>query len=246
MKDVVGLKNWGELPGEKVYEYMEAYAAKFDLNSRLRLNTRISKVSRNEDGKRWDLFIEGSDEVVTCDKLFVATGLTSNPSWPDVPHEDFTGLVMHSKEVGVNYNALTSNKVQRVTVYGGCKSSIDTINMCIAKGKHVDWIIRESGNGPGLMLEVRLLGGRLHGGHFAGRWKNIFNPSIFSVENFWYRFLHSGQSSLGTWIINRFWAKAYETPLKLGPYKHDSENTRKLIPETTRLVHPNPRTHRVH
>ncbi|RFU23562.1 hypothetical protein B7463_g12776, partial [Scytalidium lignicola] len=231
MREVVDLKDWDELPSEKVHEYLEAYCAKFDLTSRLRLNTRISKVSRNEDGKRWDVYIEGSDEVVTCDKLLVATGLTSRPNWPDIPREDFEGPVMHTKDIGVHYKALTSEKVQRVTVYGGCKSSIDAISMCIAQGKHVDWVIRESGNGPGMMLEVRVLGG-IHAYRFAGRWRDIFTPSIFSLDTFWYRFLHSGKNKLGTWIINRFWKSAIKTPLSMGPYKVDCENIRKLKPET--------------
>ncbi|KAH8821299.1 hypothetical protein F5884DRAFT_816850 [Xylogone sp. PMI_703] len=231
MREAVGLKDWDELPAENVQKYLEAYCDKFDLTSRLRLSTRVSKVLRNEDGQRWDVYVDGSNEIVSCDKLLVATGLTSKPNWPDIPRDEYTGPVMHTKDIGLNYKALISEKVRRVTVYGGCKSSIDAISMCIAHGKHVDWVIRESGNGPGLMLEVRVLGG-IHAYRFAGRWRNIFTPSIFSLGNFWYRFLQSGQNGFGSWFLNKFWSNAIKTPLSMGPYKVDCENTRKLRPET--------------
>jgi glycine/D-amino acid oxidase-like deaminating enzyme len=49
----------------------------------LRLGAKVEKVSRNIDGKAWDVEIEGR-EVITCDKLIVASGLNSKPAWPDI------------------------------------------------------------------------------------------------------------------------------------------------------------------
>ena len=31
MRDVIDLKDWSDLPGEKVYDYLHAYAEKFNL-----------------------------------------------------------------------------------------------------------------------------------------------------------------------------------------------------------------------
>lgn len=233
MRDAMGLKDWSDLPGEKVHNYLNFYATKFSLTQCLRLETKVSKVVRRDDGKEgWEVAIEGPDgkERIVCDKLILATGLASKPNWPDVPREDFKGLVFHSKDVGIHHKTLTSSKVNRVTVYGGCKSAIDTINLCILAGKKVDWVIRDTGNGPGMMVEARKRG--IHGTVFTGRWKNILTPSIFSTNGFWYRFLHSGKSKLGSWICKRVWAKASSTPLTMGPYKTKSANIEKLYPET--------------
>jgi len=230
MRDITGLKDWSDLPGYKVHDYLKAYCDKFSITERLRLGTKVSKVSRHEDRKRWDVKIEDSEEILTCDKLILATGLNSQPNWPDVPIENFTGLLIHSKDVGIHHEKLTSSKVNRVTVYGGCKSAIDTIILCLQAGKRVDWIIRETGNGPAMMLEVRRHG--IHGAIFTGRFKNILTPSIFSTDSFWYGFLHSEKSKIGTWICSMVWNKASKTPLRMEPYKTKSSNIAKLSPET--------------
>jgi cation diffusion facilitator CzcD-associated flavoprotein CzcO len=230
MRDVIDLKDWSDLPGEKVYDYLHACAARFHLIERLRLSTTISHISRNIDGKAWDVRIADSEEIVTCDKLILATGLYSKPYWPDVPREDFHGFVMHSKEMGIHHRELTSEKVNRITVYGGCKSSVDAIIFCLQAGKKVDWVIRETGNSPGLMAEVRKHG--VHGAILVDRWKNILTPSIFSTTGFWYNFLHSGKSRMGYWICRSLWAKASTAIFTMEPYKTKSPNMEKLMPET--------------
>jgi dimethylaniline monooxygenase (N-oxide forming) len=116
MRDVIDLKDWSDLPGEKVYDYLHGYAAKFNLIERLRLSTTISHISRNICGKAWDVRIADSEEIVTCDKLILVTGLYSKPYWPDVPREDFNGFVMHSKDMGIHQEP-TSEKVHRITAY---------------------------------------------------------------------------------------------------------------------------------
>lgn len=91
MKDVVGLKDWSDLPGDKVYEYLQTYANKFGLlkPERLRLETRVSRVFRHSDGKAWNVEIAGSNERLTCEKLIISSGLLSKPNWPDLPTKDF-------------------------------------------------------------------------------------------------------------------------------------------------------------
>lgn len=170
------------------------------------------------------------NEILTCDKLIVATGMTTTPNWPNVQHHDFIGPVFHSRYLGQHYQTLTSSKVNRVTIYGGCKSSIDTINLCISAGKKVDWVVRDTGNGPSMMVEVKM--GGVHGGIFLGRWKDAFLPSIFRTEGFSYRFFHSGANSFGTWLCTKLWSIASKGPLSMGPYRPKSNNIQKLIPET--------------
>jgi hypothetical protein len=107
--------------------------------------------------------------------------------------------------MGIHHQELTSEKVHRITVYGGCKSSVDAIIFCLQAGKKVNWVIRETGNSPGLMAEVRKH--RVHGAILVGRWKIILTPSVFSTTGFWYNFLHSGKSRVGYCICRRLWAK---------------------------------------
>ncbi|TVY24203.1 FAD-dependent monooxygenase [Lachnellula hyalina] len=230
MRDVIGCKDWEDLPGIKVYEYLQAYSEKFHLLERLRLQTRVSRASRNVDKKRWDVEIEGTKEVITCDKLIIAVGLNSKPNWPDLQLKDYNGLLLHSKDVGIQQTNLISDKVNRVTVYGGCKSAVDTINHCVEAGKTVDWVIREEGNGPGMMIQFKQYG--IHGARLAGRWKSIMSPSIFACTGWCYEFFHSGKIKLGNWMFSRFWEKASTAPLTMAPYKKKCSNTEKLMPET--------------
>lgn len=232
MSDVIGLKNWSDLPSDKVYDYMHAYADRFGLLEHLRLQTKVSRVFRNSDGKAWDVEIADTNERLTCDKLIISSGLHSNPKWPDVSTENFKGLIIHSKDIGLQFGNLTSEKIKRVTVYGGCKSAVDIILLCVNAGKKVDWVIRETGNGAATIVQFKQYG--IHAGRLGGRWKNIFTPSIFKTNGFWYRFLHSGTNKLGNWIINRFWEKASKAPLGMTPYNKACPNIEKLKPETER------------
>lgn len=169
---------------------------------------------------------------MSCDKLLIATGLASIPNWPDIPRKDFRGVVMHSKSIGKRHQELIAESVQHVTVYGGCKSAVDAVILCIQAGKHVDWVIREpgNGNGPGMMVEVRLKTG-WHGGIFSGRWKSFINLSLFSMTRFAYNFLHSGKSKVGSWIRKKIWNRLGTAPFIMGPYKIWSDNIEKLMPE---------------
>jgi dimethylaniline monooxygenase (N-oxide forming) len=234
MRDVIGQKDWTDLSGYKVYEYLRIYAERFALLERLRLETKVSKVSRNVDGQAWDIEIEGSEEVVTCDKLIVASGLNSKPIWPEISREGFDGLAIHSKDIGLHHQELTSEKINRVTVYAGCKSAVDAITLCIMAGKKVDWVIRETGNGPSVMGSMKTRG--VHGARFAGRFKDILTPSIFSTNTFWYRFLHSGNSRLGSWIFRKVWEKVSSVPFTMEPYKTKCPNMEKLMPESQKWV----------
>jgi hypothetical protein len=104
---------------------------------------------------------------------------------------------MHSRDVGVRYDELLDEKHKEIVVVGGNKSAIDVINACAVAGKTVHWLIRGEGNGATMLLEVRKLG--IHGAVFGnGRWSSIPSLSIMSTDSFWYRFLHSGKSRLGT------------------------------------------------
>ncbi|KAL3423563.1 flavin-binding monooxygenase-like protein [Phlyctema vagabunda] len=229
MGAALGLKDWDDLPAQKVYEYLYKYSEKFSLLKHMRLSTTVTNISKHDGSKEWNVAIQPSGEVLMCDKLLVATGLASKPRWPDIPRDNFTCLVMHSKEIGARHTELASEKVRRVTVYGGSKSAVDAIILCTSVGKKVDWVIRETGNGAGMMVQVRKNG--KHGALLMGRWKAFISPSLFVSTGFWYNFLHSGKNRLGAWLRKQMWAKMGTAPFGMEPYKTKSANMQKLKPE---------------
>lgn len=242
------LDKWADLPAEKVHQYLEQYTDKFDLRKRCKLNTKVMRVERDEtmgEGAIWKVEIEVRKdfeeypvtEVMLCDKLIVATGVTSTPNIPEgLDWKEFAGPVMHSKDIGQKNNLLTADNVKRVTVVGGSKSSIDVVFLCALAGKEVDWVIREDGYGPILLFEPRS-----HGIH-AGAIKNIrattlISPSPFITEGFWYRFLHSGKSKLGSKLLNAGFEKQSNSAIK--DFYGKNEHTLKIAPDMKNMFWQN-------
>ncbi|PTB79817.1 hypothetical protein M440DRAFT_1437012 [Trichoderma longibrachiatum ATCC 18648] len=238
MAEVVGLKNWDELPGIKVHEYLHEYARKFHLLERCKFSCRVTHIRRSPSEKGWTVETQSTSddgttisETFDCDKLIIATGNFNTPKYPDVKTSEFKGLVMHTKDIGQKHEALLGKDVETVAIYGGGKSAIDAVNLCIEAGKKVHWIISDKGNGPNMMFNTRLKGG-FHVGQFVGRWKDVFSVSIFSVDTFFGRFFYSGRNRLGTWLIGKFWAFAAKKTRTGGVYAGmTAENREKLLPE---------------
>lgn len=241
MPGVVGLKDWDELPGIKVHEYLHEYARKFHLLERCKFGYRVTNVRRGALEKGWivDAQNTGDDgkqtsQTFDCDKLIVATGNFSNPKFPDVAMAEFKGLAIHTKNIGQQYEALLGADVDSVAIYGGGKSAIDAVNLCIEAGKKVHWIISDKGSGPNMMFSTRLKWG-YHVGQFVGRWKDVFSVSIFSIDTFFGRFFYSGKNKFGTWLIGKFWSFATKKTKTGGLYADmTDENRQKLLPESDR------------
>jgi dimethylaniline monooxygenase (N-oxide forming) len=235
MKTDLGLEEWADIPAEKVAEYLERYAEKFELRQRCMLSTKVLQATKSKDEKEWIIEVQrigndGNDNIesLVCDKLIVATGLFSAPAWPDIDFSCFEGPVMHTHDVGVRYNELLDEKHKEIVVVGGNKSAVDVINACAVAGKTVHWLIRENGNGATILFEVRRRG--IHGVVFAnGRWSSLPSPSIMSTDGFWYRFLHSGKSRLGMWLMKTYWKKG--SAVAFGGIDKLSKNRQKLAPK---------------
>ncbi|KAL6852030.1 hypothetical protein J3F83DRAFT_771831 [Trichoderma novae-zelandiae] len=238
MPGVVGLKNWDELPGIKVYEYLHEYARKFHLLERCKFSCRVTHIRRSPSEKGWTVEVQTTSddgkpaaETLDCDKLIVATGNFNNPKYPEAKGSEFNGLVIHTKDIGQQYEALLGKDVEAVAIYGGGKSAIDAVNLCIEAGKKVHWIISDKGNGPNMLFNTRLNWG-LHVGQLVGRWKDVFSVSIFSIDTFFGRFFYSGKSRLGTWLIGKFWSFAAKKTRTGALYAGmTDENREKLLPE---------------
>ncbi|KAJ5605433.1 hypothetical protein N7510_008214 [Penicillium lagena] len=142
------------IAGWKINHYLHAWVTKWDLQKHIRLNWKVEKIARLES-KEWTLEISittSSPRLITviCDKLLLATGLTSIPNLPATQmHGEFvetTAPAIHAKQVGdwarekLGYQPLpdTAGKPERtdsqaprlraVAIYGGAKSSFDLVH----------------------------------------------------------------------------------------------------------------------
>ena len=102
-------------------------------------------------------------------------------------------------------------------------------------GKKVNCVIRETGNGPGMTVQVMQTGG-IHVARLAGRWKNILTPPIFSLDTFWYRFLRSGKEQAGFMDIPGGVKSASKVPLSRELYNTKCSNVGQLRLETGEYV----------
>jgi Flavin-binding monooxygenase-like len=89
-------KRYPEWPsGAQVQEYLASYAAHFELQSKLRLNTEVTSAGQSGGVGRWTLNLRstvGSDtSVESFDRLVVANGVFCEPALPTYPGiEDYT------------------------------------------------------------------------------------------------------------------------------------------------------------
>jgi cation diffusion facilitator CzcD-associated flavoprotein CzcO len=84
-----------DYPGqEAVFRYMKAYADRFGLRENITFETEVQNATRS--GSCWDVRLE-SGEVRRYRGLVMASGVTWDPNYPDIPGE-FSGKILHSIE----------------------------------------------------------------------------------------------------------------------------------------------------
>ncbi|KAJ5503732.1 hypothetical protein N7463_006606 [Penicillium fimorum] len=145
--------------GWKINCYLRAWVEKWQLKKHIRLNWKVNDISRLET-KEWKLKISVSTSTspiqcitIICDKLVLATGLTSVPNMPETKGSstasDNPAPVIHAKDVGewarkhLGYRPLKAPEsevvripakespypqLRSVAVYGGAKSSFDLVH----------------------------------------------------------------------------------------------------------------------
>ncbi|KAJ5815757.1 hypothetical protein N7474_007534 [Penicillium riverlandense] len=139
------------IAGWKINHYLHAWVKKWDLRKHIRLNWKIARL----ESKEWKLEISittSSPRLITviCDKLILATGLTSIPNLPATQtHGEFvekTAPTIHAKQLGnwareqLGYQPLPNTagkpeqpdnsdpKLESVAIYGGAKSAFDVVH----------------------------------------------------------------------------------------------------------------------
>lgn len=229
-----GLTTDGYISGTTIHGYLSDFAEKFGLTKRVWFNTRVESVDQTESGE-WLLSLRdlASDpetklETMRCAKLIVANGPTSNPYIPNFPQDNFTTPIIHSRDLGKNLSAL--EKVDRVLIVGGAKSSFDAVYLMMLQGKKVDWIIRPDGSGP-LSIYPAKLAMFNSMGVACSRFLSKFSPSILSTSDLWYTILHS--TAAGAAATHGFWRGLTEFSNWYAGYGK-SENAEKLRPTPDR------------
>ena len=220
----------GSIPGSCVHRYLTEYATKFGLISRLRLGTGVQEVTRTEDGALWNVQLAHNKGNLTCEKIIVATGLTSQPYIPTIPNQEYEGEILHTKELGKpeTLQRIGKSAIKRVLVYGGSKSAFDAVYMLLREGKYVEWVIR-NGNGPSIMAPITVLGSpsfRLSNSRFLG----MFSPNVFDKSSISHRLLHGvGSTRVARGFVTGFWKTM--TYLLERPARYSAtENGRALKP----------------
>ena len=128
-------------PASTVLKYFEDYAAHFDLNQYIRLNTPVVSVTWDRTTRKWTVIVRApgvsEEEAHECDFVIVANGHYRLPRLPATPGlEEWveTKKAMHS----VYYrNPSDFGDANTVAVIGGGPSGQDLVTDLLASGRRV-------------------------------------------------------------------------------------------------------------
>lgn len=199
-KDAHKLHNTFE--SKHVTQYLEEYVDSHvyngrPLRSRIRLNAEV--LTAEKIGSGWILQVGGAvPQSIRCTRLAVASGMTSSPNMPKFPRDrDWTAPILHHRDFGVHSKAIlaASSSYKNITVLGGGKSAADMVYASVKAGKNVKWIVRKSGEGPGIFMNPAATG-RYKNNAEAGATQNAtaLNPSGFHPMPEWAQMLHQSVS----------------------------------------------------
>ncbi|KAL7625335.1 hypothetical protein AAE478_004551 [Parahypoxylon ruwenzoriense] len=194
--------------GEMIHNYMHKYAQDHDLLRHIRFNTFVTSAEQRASG-RWRLSLKDSDDVIEAEKLLVATGVTSIPYLPPFAEslleeeEPSTIPIIHSRDLGMAFEALGDEAVRKVVVVGAAKSAYDAVYLLLSMGKEVTWIIRSDGAGPLAILPFKILGLVNAISVASTRLMTHLSPSILNTHGPLYWFFQ--RTAAGRWCVGRFW-----------------------------------------
>jgi dimethylaniline monooxygenase (N-oxide forming) len=218
-----GLEDYSDIQGNMATKYLETYAEKHDLLKRCRFNTHVVRIEREPEYGPWKIITRPSNnpeaevEELTCTKLIVSTGHETVENFPPgLDLKKFTGTVFHSKEVGKRHDEIVADEnLKTVTVVGGNKSAFEIAANFGLAGKKVNWLIREDGQGPGMMICDRSNGKDHDLKGVTARAVSALAPSPFNPQRWITRFLYGGKYWFGRWFEVWFWKVAFKKHLEL-------------------------------
>lgn len=172
-----------------VTKYLEEYVDSHvyngaSLRSRIHVNANVSSVEKRQ-GDLWQLYVDigGKLQSVYCKKLAVAAGITSIPNMPTFPLiAEWKAPILHHRDLGAHEKEIfaADSAYKNITVLGGGKSAADMVYGALKKGKNVNWIIRTSGEGPGIFMDPAAGGRYRHAAEGGATVKSTsLSPSHF-------------------------------------------------------------------
>ncbi len=179
-------------------EYVDAHVYNgTSLRSRIRLNAEVCSIKKI--GSSWIMHVNGAvPQSVRCIKLAVASGLTSSPIMPKFPRShDWNAPILHHRDFGARSNEILeeSSAYKNITILGGGKSAADMVYGSVKAGKNVNWIIRKSGEGPGIFMNPATTGRYKNNAEAGSTQKAVtLNPSGFHPMLEWAQMLHQSVS----------------------------------------------------
>ena len=165
-----------------------------------------------------------SFESLETKRIIIATGLTSQPNFPQYPGaETFEVPYFHAKDFC--RNGETVKTANEVVVVGGAKSAYDVAYAYAAEGVKVHLVIRESGNGPVWISYPWVLGGKKRLEKLLSvRFLTWFSPCPFGgVDGWkWVRDLLHG-TAVGRFLVDKFWASLGGEVIDVNGYRNHAE-----------------------
>ena len=120
-----------------VFNYLLAYAEKFDLLKHVRFNAEVIKIeqpSNDDDNDKWQITLS-DQSVESFDYCVISTGFNSRPILPQYPNQAaFKGKILHANDYDSNDEEL---KGKRVVVVGCAFSAIEIVTDLVGHASHV-------------------------------------------------------------------------------------------------------------
>lgn len=89
------------LSSDQFQEYIESYAAHFDLLKDIVFNASVTRTTRNKDDTRWQLemLVNGEARIEEFDKVVFCHGYQTKPKMPKYEGQElFEGKLMHAQQ----------------------------------------------------------------------------------------------------------------------------------------------------
>ncbi len=128
--------NWTERYASQpeILRYLEHVADRFQLRDHIRLGTRVTAATLDDDTGAWTVTID-SGEVSTARYVVMATGALSTPNLPDLGGiEKFEGRILHTGAWPHDEVDFTG---RRVAVVGTGSSGVQSIPKIAAQAEHL-------------------------------------------------------------------------------------------------------------
>lgn len=217
-----GLEPGQHIPGTVVHKYLCDFSKHYDLESRIRLRTKVDTAtllpsglwqigystspSSSAGAEKSDMEPTTGRGEVLASKLVLATGLSSQPFMPPLPgRENFKGHIFHAKDFKSRAEDIASSKT--VVVIGGNKSAWDVCYTSAARfGANAHMIMRRSGGGPSWVWPAKFPGFFTSlAGLSSTRLVSWLDPSPFGPSGKAMRAIMN-RSWVGQKLISLFWS----------------------------------------